>query len=61
MTPDEMRLLAIHRMMDGIGEIDLHERATNLAAERGHEEPTDADYLDATREAMDVIVKAEFG
>jgi hypothetical protein len=58
---DELRLLAIHRILDGIGGINLHERAADLAAMRGHEEPNDRDYLDATREALDVIVKAEFG
>ena len=57
---DELRLLAIHRLMDGVGDIDLHELAADLATKRGHEEPTDRDYLDATREALDVIVKAEF-
>jgi len=60
MNQDELRLLAIHRFIDGIGGTDLHERASELAEERGHEEPADRDYLDATREALDVIVKEEF-
>jgi hypothetical protein len=57
---DELRLLALHRIMDGIGGIDLHERASELMAQRGHDAPTDNDYLTATREALDVIVKDEF-
>lgn len=57
---DSLRLLALHRLMDQVGGIDLHERASQIMEERGHEAPTDADYLDATREAMDVIVKEEF-
>lgn len=60
MTDDEFRLLTIHRLMDGVGGVDLHERAAQIAKDAGHEEPQDADYLIATREALDVVVKDEF-
>ena len=58
MTQDEIRLLAVHRIIDELGGIELHARATELA-DGG--EPTDASYLAATREALDQIVKEEFG
>jgi hypothetical protein len=58
---DALRLLAVCKVMDGIGTVDFHERSAELAEQRGHEEPTDADYLDAVREGLDVIVKEEFG
>ena len=54
---DALRLLAVHRIADEICGIDLHSRACELA---GGNEPGDAEYLKATREAMDRLVKQEF-
>ena len=58
MTKDEFRLLAISKVIDQLGGIDLHERACEL---NDGNEPKDIHYLSAVREALDVIVREEFG
>ena len=53
LTEDERRLAAVVLMVDQICDVDLHERATEYAAGRGDEEPTERDYLNAVRDALD--------
>lgn len=58
MTSDEFRLLAISKVLDEIGGIDLHARA---CAYGNGNEPKDSHYLAAVREGLDQIVREEFG
>lgn len=56
---DTNRLLLVKDMVDGIGDIDLHEFAAASAAMNGREEPTDDDYLYAIRLAIDTVMEEE--
>ena len=58
MTSDEFRLLAISKVLDEIGGIDIHARACEL---NGGNEPKDSHYLAAVREGLDQVVRDEFG
>lgn len=51
---DTKRLLFFKDCIDGIGRFDFHEDAAGIAANRGREEPTEDDYLDAIRIAIDM-------
>jgi hypothetical protein len=56
---DSKRLLYLSQQMDGLGRFDFHEDAAGIAASRGRDEPTDDDYLDAVRIAIDLISAEE--
>ena len=58
---DEKRLLwlVFDTGIDGIGEFDLHDAAFVAADKAGREEPNDADYIAAIREAIDAELAKE--
>jgi hypothetical protein len=58
MNDDEMRLAYIHHFIDGLGGIDLHERASQYAAKWGRDEPIANDYCNAARDAIDACIAA---
>jgi hypothetical protein len=56
---DKRRLLFVRDMMDGIGDIDLHEEAAINASALGRDEPNDDDYLAAIRTAINAALREE--
>lgn len=54
---DALRLLYLNHLMDGIGNIDFHERASEIAGG----EAGDVEYLQAIREAIDAALKEDWG
>lgn len=56
---DTKRLAKIPEFIDGLGDIDLHERATLYASAMGREEPNDDDYAAAVRDAIDAAIAKE--
>lgn len=56
---DGARLARLVEFVDGIGDVDLHERADLYASHRGNEEPDASDYLAAARDAIDAAIAKE--
>lgn len=59
LVQDYLRLKYVSRMIDGIGDVDLHEEAAINASAFGREEPNDDDYLAAVRTAIDTAAKGK--
>ncbi len=57
-TGDALRLLYLTQTMDGLGDHDLHQIASEFAEGAGHEEADDSDYLKAMRFMVDAEMKA---
>lgn len=55
LTEDQRRIAAISMIVDGLGDIDLHERAAENAGFVGREEPNELDYYAACRDAIDNV------
>ena len=53
MKNDSERLLKVKDFIDGMGDLDFHEIASNYATEYGRAEPNDDDYLNAIRFVFD--------
>jgi hypothetical protein len=55
MTEDEVRLAKLMLVLDGIGDIDLHERALEHAEKNGDLVAGAMDYCNAARDALDAL------
>lgn len=55
MTDDEIRLAKVAWLMDGVGEIDLHELAFEYAEKAGRVVASGPDYCNAVRDALDSL------
>lgn len=55
MDENQKRIAYVAQFMDGLGDIDFHERALENANFSGREEPNELDYYAAVRDAIDIF------